>query len=191
MRVTRDHVTREEVIRSYAEYDRRKKAQALPPSDIDSWPWDDPVGLDSRLSANDLKSGVLAAYRDWQLVEFSISDLLECAIYNGIFRAEPQALCQLVLSGKVAGWAPDRKTDWWESIRSGVELGIDSALIVRPSVRSEAPAKWYIEDGSGRALALLQRILRHAELYRTAWAYLGREPDQRSSFIATRPELSR
>jgi hypothetical protein len=70
------------------------------------------------------------------------------------------------------------------------DLGVDSALIVRPSVRSEEPAKWYIEDGSGRALALLQRILRYGESGRTAWVYLGREPDERSTFIASRPELS-
>jgi hypothetical protein len=149
MRVTKDHVTREEVIRAYAKYDRRKKAQSLLPSDIDGWPWDDPVELDSKLRANGLKSGVLAAYRDWQLAEFSLSDLLKCAIYNGIFRGEPQALCQLVLIGKVASWAPDRETGWWDTIRGGDELGVDSPKIIRPSVRSEKPAKWYIEDVSG------------------------------------------
>lgn len=62
-------------------------------------------------------------------------------------------------------------------------------MIIRPSVRSEEPAKWYIEDGSGRALALLQRVLRNGEMYRTGWAYVGLEPDIRSSFIASRPEL--
>jgi hypothetical protein len=62
-------------------------------------------------------------------------------------------------------------------------------MIIRPSVKSEAPAKWYIEDGSGRALALLQRVLRNGEMYRTSWSYVGLEPDMRSSFIASRPEL--
>jgi len=189
MRVTKDHVTREEVIRSYVRYDRGKKSQGLLPPDIDEWPWDDPVGLDSRLSANDLKSGVLAAYRTWQLAELDISDLLQCAIYNGIFPGQPQSLAQLVLIGKVAGWSPDRPTDWLNSIRAGIEQGSGSPLIVRPSVRSEAPAKWYVEDGSGRVLALLQRILGHGELSRTAWAYVGLEPDIRSSFISSRPEL--
>jgi hypothetical protein len=185
----RDHVTREEVIRAYAKYDRRKKAQSLLPPDIDEWPWDDPGELDSKLRANGLKSGVLAACREWQLAEFSLPDVLECAIYNGIFRGEPQALCQLVLIGKVAGWAPDRKTDWWDAIRGGEELGVDSPMIIRQSVRCEEPAKWYIEDGSGRALALLQRVLRNGEMHRTGWAYVGLEPDICSSFIASRPEL--
>jgi hypothetical protein len=67
-------VTREEVIRAYAKYDRRKKAESILPSDIDEWPWDDPGELDSKLRANGLKSGVLAAYRDLQLVEFSLPD---------------------------------------------------------------------------------------------------------------------
>jgi hypothetical protein len=188
MKVTRDHVTREGVIRFCAKYDRDKKAQALP-SDLDEWPWDDTVGLDLKLKTNGLKSGVLAAYRSWQLAEFSITDLLQCAVFNGIFPGEPQALCQLVLRGKVDVWSPDRDAVWWHPIRGGSDIDIDSALIARPSVRTEEPAKWYIEDGSGRALALLQRTLKHGEFSRTAAVYLGREPDYRSAFIRSRPEL--
>lgn len=189
MRLEKDNVTREEVIRFYAGYDRRKKGQHLPLSDMDAWPWDDPRGLDLKLEANGLKHGVLAAYRTWGLVEFGVTDLLECAVYNGIFRGEPQALSQLILRGKLDGWSPDRDTDWWQPIREGSVLGVDSALIARPSVRSEEPARWYFEDGSGRALALLQRILRYSDVGRTCWVYLGREPDQRSIFIRDRPEL--
>lgn len=189
MRVIRDHVTREEVIRSYVEYDRRKKEEGYLPPDLDQWPWDSPIELDSKLRANNLKEGVLAAYRDWQFAEIDLSDILKCAIFNGIFRGAPQALCQLVLIGHVASWVPDRKTDWFNSIRTGVPLNPDSPLIIRPSVRSETPAEWYLEDGSGRALALLQRILGHGEFNRTAWAYVGTEPDIRSSFITSRPEL--
>ncbi len=58
---------------------------------------------------------------------------------------------------------------------------------MRPVLKSEAPAKWYLEDGSGRALALLQRILRYGEAGRTAWAYLGHEPDERSAFFKLHP----
>ena len=63
------------------------------------------------------------------------------------------------------------------------------ALILRSAVASKRPAKWYLEDGSGRALALLRRILTHQEPWRTAWAYLGVIPDERAGFIRTRPEL--
>jgi hypothetical protein len=188
MRVLRNHVTREEVIRSYVEYDRRKKEEGRLPPDLDQWPWDSPIELDSKLRANNLKEGVLTAYRDWQFAELNLSDILKCAIFNGIFRGEPQALCQLLLIGRVGSWAPDRETGWFNSIRTGAALNPDSPLIIRPSVRCEAPAEWYLEDGSGRALALLQRILGQGEFNRTAWAYVGTEPDIRSSFIATRPE---
>jgi len=50
-------------------------------------------------------------------------------------------------------------------------------------------AKWYIEDGSGRALALLQRMLIHQELWHTAWAYIGTIPDEDSDFIQKHPDL--
>jgi len=189
MRVIEDHVNRERVIRSYAKYDRRKKFQGTLPPDMDEWPWDDPVELDTRLAKNGLKSGVLSGYRDWQFVEIGLTDFLECAIFNGIFPGQPQALCLLVLLGKVAGWSPDRSTEWLNPIRGGAELNAECPFILRPSVTSEAPAKWYIEDGSGRALAFLQRALSYRELDRTAWAYVGIEPDMRSSFIASRPEL--
>jgi len=188
MKIERDEVTREEVIRFYAKYDWRKKPKG-PHPDLDAWPWDDPGGLDRMLAESELKKGVLAAYRRWKLVEFGVSDILECAIFNGIFPGEPQALCRLVLRGKVATWHPDRATEWWQPIGSGMNLDVHAALIVRPATKNEAPAKWYIEDGSGRALALLQRILQYGEIGRTAWAYLGYESDERSVFIGSHPEL--
>jgi hypothetical protein len=188
MRVKRDDVTREEVIRFYATYDRRKKGQP-PVSDIDAWPWADPDGIDRQLAHSGLKKGVLAAYRTWRLVEFSVADLLECAVVNHIFPGEPQALGQLVLRGNLVEWFPIGAPEWWRLLGNGSELDVESALIVRPALKSEAPAKWYLEDGSGRALALLQRILRYGEAGRTAWAYLGHEPDEHSAFIKSHPEL--
>jgi len=190
MKVERDNVPREEVIRFYAAYDLRKKGGHPLPPDIDGWPWDDPRGLDLSLAANGLKRGVLAAYRTWQFVEFGLLDILECAVWNGIFPREPQALSQLTLRGKVSDWSPDRYAEWWQPVRSGSKFGVDSALVLRPSVRSELPAKWYFEDGSGRALAFLQWSLRSGDVGRTIWAYLGCEPDPRSEFIRSRPELS-
>ncbi len=63
------------------------------------------------------------------------------------------------------------------------------ALILRPAIATERPAKWYIEDGSGRILALLQRMLIHQEFWRIAWAYIGTIPDDGSHFIQEHPEL--
>jgi hypothetical protein len=188
MRVERDDVTREETIRFYAAYDCGKKKRTIP-ADINEWPWDDPEALDEKLHGSGLKKGVPAAYRTWKLVEFDVGDILESAIVDQIFPNEPQALGQLVLRGRVAEWLPNGAPEWWREIGNGSELGAESALILRPSVRSEGPAKWYIEDCSGRALAFLQRILRYGEHGRTAWAYLGNQPDERRAFIRSHPEL--
>ena len=187
MKVIEEEVTREQVIRFYVAYDLRKKGRPL--INLDEWLWDHPDSLDQALSNHRLKEGVLAAYRTWNLVEFGVADLLACAVFNGIFPGEPQALCQLVLLGKLAAWQPDRVTEWSRPIADGAQLDASTALIARPRVSSEAPAKWYLEDGSGRGIALLQRILRFGEVDRTVYAYLGHEPDERSAFIRSRPEL--
>src|SRR5208282_114205 len=188
MRVERDNVTREEAIRFYVVYDCGKKNLNLS-LDFDTWPWHNPEGLDEKLDENKLKNGVLAAYRTWKLVELGVADLLECAIVNHIFPKEPQVLGQLVLRGNLAEWLPNGAPEWWRDIGNGSEFGVGSELILRRSLPSERPAKWYIEDGSGRALALLQRSLRYAELGRTVRAYLGDEPDECSAFIKLHPEL--
>jgi hypothetical protein len=188
MRVERNGVTREEVIRRYAVYDRRKKG--LPPIlDMDGWRWDDPDEIDKKLHACGLKCGVLAAYRDWACVEFGVADLLECAVVNHIFPGEPRALGQLALRGKLATWVPIGHPEWWGPIRNGASLDVSSALIARPALKSESPARWYLEDGSGRSIALLQRILWYGEAERIAWAYVGQQPDERSAFILSHPEL--
>jgi hypothetical protein len=183
----RTNVTREEVIRRYVAYDRGKKKQNS--LDMENWQWNDPDCIDLKLATNGLKKGVLAGYRTWKLVELSVADLLECAVVNHIFPGEPQTLSQLVLRGKLAEWLPTGNPEWWRLVGNGLDLGVESALIVREAVNNEAPAKWYVEDGSGRVLASLQRILRYGETRRTVWAYIGNEPDERSTFIKEHPEL--
>jgi len=189
MRIERSEVSRRDLIIFYAKYDCQKKSKSLP-SDLESWSWDDPDGLDQRLRAAHLKCGVLSGYRSWSLVELCVADLLECAIVNQIFPREPQALGRLLLRGRLAEWIPDRAADWWHQIGEGTLLGPESAFIIRRALSSEAGAKWYIEDGSGRAITLLQRILRYGEFGRTAWAYIGCEPDERSDFIKQNSELA-
>jgi hypothetical protein len=189
--VERVDVTREEVIRSYATYDLRKKRgkSLISDSDFAEWPWDDPDGIDGKLAENGLKEGVLAAYLTWRLVKLSIADLLECAVVNRIFPGEPRALGQLLLRGRLAEWFPIGTPRWWRQLANGSDFDEESALIVRPALKCEAPARWYLEDGSGRALALLQRILRYGETERTARAYVGYVADERSTFIKDHREL--
>jgi hypothetical protein len=50
-------------------------------------------------------------------------------------------------------------------------------------VRSEAPAKWYVEDGSGRAICYLRRLLNYSKEKGKAKAYIGEKIDQNSHFM--------
>ncbi|MGE3371994.1 MAG: hypothetical protein AB7O37_00570 [Vicinamibacteria bacterium] len=179
---------REEVIRRYVSYDLRKKGKPQL-TDLDGWPWNSAEGLDGQLRRNELEDGVLAAYRTWHYVQLPLSDLLSCAIVNTMFPGESQLLGHLLLQGKLAEWLPRGAPEWWPSLSSGAELTPEAALILRPRVHTERPAKWYIEDGSGRALALVQGALRHAETDRTAWAYVGVAPDKSSPFMKSHDEL--
>ncbi len=179
---------REEVTRFCVEYDRRKKGQpAL--SDLDSWAWHDARGLESKLREHDLKPDVLPAYTSWWFIELSVADLLECAIVNHIFPGHPQQLSLLLLRGLVDSWQPDGTPEWHSPLQQGESFPPEWALLLRPSVKDERPAKWYVDDGSGRALSLLQRILRHSESWRVAFAYLGWLPDEKAAFIQSHPEL--
>ncbi len=189
MKVIRADVTREQVVRFYVAYDRRKNCQP-PPADLANWPWDNPEGLDGKLSDNGLKVGVLAAYKLWWFVELSLEDLLDCAIVNHIFKGQPQALSLLFTRGVVETWKPIGDKEWYAPLEGGGSFPPAWAMIMRPSVRSEQPAKWYVEDGSGRALCLVRSMLRRAESWRVAYGYLGVVPDGRSSFIQSRPELA-
>jgi hypothetical protein len=189
MRVLKRDIQRRQVIEFYVKYDRGKKGGKIP--DFDQWSWDDPDELDRLLKNGGLKDGALPAYRSWYFVELSVADLLECAVVNQIFPGESQALSHLVLRGRLAEWTPRGVPQWWHPISNGVTVSEHEALILRPALQSEAPAHWYVEDGSGRSIALLLRILRYGELDRKAWAYIGYEPDDRAKFIRDRPELKK
>jgi len=65
-------------------------------------------------------------------------------------------------------------------------------MLRRPAVSGESPACWYIEDGSGRAIAFVKnRHIFHAS-QTLAIGYLGWVPDTQSSFMQeTFPELQR
>lgn len=190
MRIIKNRITRREVIQFYSNYDREKKGQTLI-NDFDSWDWDTPDEIDKKLRENGLKHGVLAAYSCWQFVQLDFNDLKECAIVNHIFKEEKsQCIGNLIQTGCIQPSKPNGNPNWWDPISSGSsDIPEDWALILRPSVKREHPAKWYIEDGSGRATALVQRMLKHDEEFRTAFAYIGVIPDKQSEFIKKRPEL--
>jgi hypothetical protein len=188
MRIIKERVTRRDVITFYVGYDRQKKGEPAI-EDIETWSWDDPEGIDEQLKSNHLKPGVLSAYRMWQLIQVDLIDIMDCAIVNHIFKGHPQTLGRLVGLGLIESWKPKDNPEWWKPLSSGYDIPQEWALILRPACANERPAKWYIEDGSGRTLALLQRMLIHQEPWHTAWAYIGAIPDEGSRFIQEHPEL--
>lgn len=125
-------VTREEVVRFYVAYDRRKKGKSTP-TDLASWLWDNPEELDSKLPKNGLKAGVLAAYKLWWFLELLLPDLLDCAIVNHIFKGQPQPLSLLFTRGVVETWKPNGYTEWVRLARArsliSASLGHDSASL--------------------------------------------------------------
>ena len=154
MRIIKERVTRRDVITFYVGYDRRKKRQPAI-GDLHTWPWDNPGAIDERLRNNCLKSGVLSAYRMWQLIQLDFIDIMDCAIVDHIFKGHPQALGRLVGRDLIETWRPQDDPEWWEPLSSGCDMPQEWALILRPAVANEHPARWYIEDGSGRAPALI------------------------------------
>jgi hypothetical protein len=174
--------SRRETIEAYVKYDACKKNRQLPVN-FSQWPWLDPNALDGLLRDNGFKPGVVSGYKTWRIVELSRNDLLQCAIWNGIFKNLPQTLSVLVNCPQFKQWCPNEKTKWFDLLESGQPYPNDWPLILRPAKKSEAPAKWYIEDGSGRTICYLRRLLNHPEENGKAKAYLGEEIDWSSHFM--------
>jgi hypothetical protein len=167
MRVTQQDVGRRTVIETYAGYDCSKKNRPLP--DFESWDWSSADVIDSELCCAGLKCGVLAAYLLWDRVELTLSDLRECAVLDRIFPGQLRKLGDIEQTGCVLDWKSRRDCNskdpaWYVPICSGRALDETEPLILRPAVESEKPARFYVEDGSGRAIALLQNHTRFRPL---------------------------
>src|ERR1039458_2646308 len=158
MRVIEQGVGRRTVIETYAEYDCSKKHGPLP--NFEDWDWSSADALDSELCCAGLKCGVLAAYLLWDKVELTLSDLRDCAVLAGVF--QQQSLELIEQAGCLVGWTPRGVTTWYARICEGEALDETEPLILRPALPSESPADFYVEDGSGRAVALLQNQARFA-----------------------------
>lgn len=186
---TKQYLTRKDVIAAYVDYDARKKNCPLP-ANLTDWPWDDPNALDSELSRHGFKVGIITGYKTWNVVRLSRLDLLKCAVVNHMFcelsprfQRLPRALGELIHYSEFQQWKPNKPTNWYEWLECGKPFPDDWPLIIRPSVRSEAPAEWYIEDGSGRAVCFLRRLCNYPEENGTAFGYVGVEPDFKSQFM--------
>ena len=174
-------IPRRAVIEEYVRYDARKKKLVVP-ADMADWDWSSADDLDRRLRSAKFKPGIIAGYTDWKRVELAYRELANCAICNGIFPGVTRVLGQLTLSG-LENWKPDRDVEWFEPLERGPDYPTEWPMILRPAVKSESPAMWYVEDGSGRAICFFRRLVRTADYTSRAFGYLGIAPDANSTFM--------
>jgi hypothetical protein len=84
----------------------------------------------------------------------------------------------------------DREGSWSDRIRHGKTLDENEPFLLRPAVKGEGGASWYIEDGAGRAVAFVKNQAQFSPSQTLAVGYLGRKPDSNSTFMQTKfPEL--
>jgi len=141
--------------------------------------------IDEKMRSANLKGGIPAGYIRWDKIEITMEDLRACAVDGAVFPRGPRPLGLIERAGLLTNWKPDRDTEWYAKIVRGETLDETAPLILRPAVNCERPASWYIEDGSGRAIALLQNQFRFDARAVLAVGYLGHEPDHHSSFMKT------
>lgn len=175
-------LSRRECIEAYLKYEAQKKNLPLP-SDINEWDWTSASSIDQKLRSSGFKFGIISGFKYWQRVTLSQEDILKCAIVNCIFPGESQVLAGLVTLPKFRSWRPDRQTEWYDRLNGGGPFSREWALILRPAVSSERPAVWYIEDGGGRAVCFLRRLIRENDQTNVACGYLGEDPDSSSEFM--------
>ncbi len=180
MRIRKQDIDRRTVIEAYAKYDCSKKNRPVPA--FATWDWSRADAIDREMRCAHLKAGVPAGYLLWDQIEVTMSDLRGCAVDANIFPLRSRCLA-LVDAGELTRWRPDRRAPWHGGITGGDTLDETAPLLLRPAVRGEYPARWYIEDGSGRAIAFVANQHTFDPLRSLAIGCLGREPDPNSSFM--------
>lgn len=184
MKVIQENVERRAAIEAYARYDCLKKCSPLP--DFSTWNWSKADAIDSKMRESGLKCGVPAGYLRWAKVEITLLDLRECAVVANIFPGQSRKLGCVERAGGLIGWTPNRGTAWHDKIVTGKTFAEDAPLLLRPAVGGEYPPRWYIEDGSGRAVSFVANQNRFQPTQTLAIGYLGQQPDPHSSFMLQR-----
>lgn len=184
MRVRKQDVERRTVIETYAQYDCSKKG--LPVPDFPTWDWSQADTIDKEMCLAHLKTGIPAGYLLWDQVELTVLDLRECAVDVRIFPGQPRRLGSVGV-GELTRWRAAPQNMWQTVIAAGQPLDATAPMLLRPALRGETPARLYVEDGSGRAIAFLknQHLFRSSQVL--AVGYLGRKPDPHSSFMQRAP----
>jgi hypothetical protein len=192
MRVIKADIERRTVIEAYAKYDCSKKG--CRPPDFAKWDWSQADVIDRAMECAKLKIGAPAGFQLWDKVEVTMSDLRECAVEVSIFSEQVHRKLGLIeRDGWLVDWESkflshlkDRPVpSWYDKIKKGEILGETAPFMLRPAVRGEFPARWYIEDGSGRAITFVANAheSRLGPSQALAIGYLGRKLDPRSSFM--------
>jgi hypothetical protein len=179
-RIRKQDIDRRTVIEAYAKYDCSKKNHPIPA--FATWDWSQADAIDKEMCRAQLKTGVPAGYLLWDEIEVTISDLRECAVHVKIFPGQSRKL-GLVGAGEFLDWKLKCDKPWYEGIARGETLDEAAPMLLRPAVSGESPARWYIEDGSGRATAFVANQQIFAPSRSLAIGYLGRKPDPNSSFM--------
>jgi hypothetical protein len=192
MKPVESDIDRRTVIEAYATYDCSKKGRQTP--DFAKWDWSQANMIDKEMERAGLKIGVPAGYQLWDKVEVTMSDLRECAVEVSIFSEQIHRKLGLIerdgwldnWESKICSHLKDRSMpSWYDKIKKGEILDETAPFLLRPAVRGEFPARWYIEDGSGRAITFIANAVmrRLGPSQPLAIGYLGRKPDPLSSFM--------
>ena len=186
MKTVEPRVERRAVIEAYVAYECSKKH--LSPPTLSEWDWTSADAIDEELRRSRLKPGVLAGYMKWNKVELAIPDLSQCAVVVDIdiFPGRSRALGEADKAA-LEKWTPEPEPAWYGHIVLGQPLRPSDPLILRPALTGEPGAKWYVEDGSGRAVALVKFARLFSPLNVVATAYLGVIPDPDSRFMKKSP----
>jgi hypothetical protein len=184
VRILERDVARRVVVEAYARYDCSKKGLPLP--DFPSWNWWHADKIDEAMDSAHLKTGVPAGYLLWDKVELTIPVLRDCAVFADIFPGQSRKLGFVERAGRLTGWTPKPERTWYRDVVDGRVFDDAAPFLLRPSLKSERPASWYIEDGSGRAVALVANHDRFSS-QAVAIGYLGRNPDPNSGFMRREP----
>lgn len=137
--------------------------------------------LEHKLLVADYKSESFVGFKKWLKIKLSHDELLACAPVNHIhnYATSERRLDKLLSLLQANSWVPkDPSRPWIESIDSTGTISEGIALVLRPALPTEGDARFYIEDGSGRA-TLHARLGCRGDIY----SYLGYQPDPASDFI--------
>lgn len=170
---------RREVVNHYLDRERRSGRRV--PLDWARLRYDDANAMDTWLKGNRLKHGVISGFRQWAYAALAWQNLLDFAVVDRLSRGlSVRSLGALLEIGFLNDWEPITPNPLWHGpIRAGLPLTESDAIILRPALPAEQ-ARFYVEDGSGRATYLAAHPPT-ADI--VAFAYVGFDPDPVSRWL--------